>query len=106
MNDHRNLGKLHFINNEVDDEISIYWVMVSGSLEKKLWDVSVSFAKDFTASDRALGLLTSALENPAVRVVLELEDGRKLEGVVQNILDQADQGVIEIWRRRCNAERS
>ncbi len=96
MDDNRNSGKFHFIKIGSDEKITIYWELIFGNLGAKSWKASVSFTPSFGVPERALKLLFGALEDPSIQVLLELDDGKKYECVIHEILDLADCGVIDI----------
>ena len=96
MNDDRNPGKLCFIKVGVEQDIYIYWNTFQGQFGEHSWKASISFSENFSVPEKALKLLSNALHDSTVQVVIELDDGRRHECVIHSIDDLADSGLIEI----------
>ena len=93
----RKPGRLHFVSSGQDDCLEVYWKHRSGELAQgKTWTASVSFARDFTVSERAHKLVFGAISSPGISIKLQTDTGVILDCVVHDIFELADCGEIDV----------
>ena len=89
-------GKLHFIHNGSDEAVDVYWEIIYGDFDHRVWKAAISFSWDYSLPPRAGKLLFNALLDDSVETEIEPADGKRYPCWITNVDDLADESTVDI----------